>query len=47
MCAGGEGKDVCNGFGGSPLFINDNSVANQVGKYYKWVKMTTGVFLHE
>lgn len=32
MCAGGEGKDVCSGFGGAPLFINENSLMNQIGK---------------
>jgi hypothetical protein len=34
MCAGGEGKDVCNGFGGAPLFINENSMMNQIGKKF-------------
>ncbi|XP_070495181.1 chymotrypsin-like protease CTRL-1 [Chironomus tepperi] len=31
MCAGGEGKDVCSGFGGSSLFITENSVSYQIG----------------
>ena len=32
MCAGGEGKDVCQGFGGAPLFIQENGIFSQV----KW-----------
>lgn len=31
MCAGGEGKDVCQGFGGAPLFIQENGIYSQVG----------------
>ncbi|CAO1360855.1 unnamed protein product [Diamesa hyperborea] len=31
MCAGGEGKDACQGFGGAPLVIMENNVAYQVG----------------
>lgn len=34
MCAGGEGKDVCQGFGGAPLFIQENAIYSQVGGYY-------------
>lgn len=30
MCAGGEGKDVCQGFGGAPLFIQENGIFSQV-----------------
>lgn len=32
MCAGGEGKDVCQGFGGAPLFIQENGIYSQVIK---------------
>ncbi|XP_026843294.1 phenoloxidase-activating factor 1, partial [Drosophila persimilis] len=31
MCAGGEGKDVCQGFGGAPLFIQENGIFSQIG----------------
>ncbi|TDG45631.1 hypothetical protein AWZ03_007906 [Drosophila navojoa] len=31
MCAGGEGKDVCQGFGGAPLFIQENNIFSQIG----------------
>ncbi|XP_055372272.1 venom peptide isomerase heavy chain isoform X2 [Condylostylus longicornis] len=31
MCAGGEGKDVCQGFGGAPLFIQENGIYSQIG----------------
>lgn len=31
MCAGGEGKDVCQGFGGAPLFIQEEGVYSQIG----------------
>ncbi|CRL02564.1 CLUMA_CG015738, isoform A [Clunio marinus] len=31
MCAGGEGRDVCQGFGGAPLFITENGITNQIG----------------
>lgn len=30
MCAGGEGKDVCQGFGGAPLFTQENGIFSQV-----------------
>lgn len=30
MCAGGEGKDVCQGFGGAPLFIMQDGMYSQV-----------------
>lgn len=31
MCAGGEGKDACQGFGGAPLIIKENDVTYQIG----------------
>uniref|UniRef100_A0ABK9NE27 Peptidase S1 domain-containing protein n=1 Tax=Glossina morsitans morsitans TaxID=37546 RepID=A0ABK9NE27_GLOMM len=31
MCAGGEGKDACQGFGGAPLFTQENGIFSQVG----------------
>ena len=31
MCAGGEGKDACQGFGGAPLLIKENGVFSQIG----------------
>lgn len=31
MCAGGEGRDVCQGFGGAPLFLRENGVFSQIG----------------
>ncbi|CAD7086315.1 unnamed protein product [Hermetia illucens] len=31
MCAGGEGKDVCQGFGGAPLFIMQDGMYSQIG----------------
>lgn len=31
MCAGGEGRDVCAGFGGAPLVIKENGVYLQIG----------------
>lgn len=34
MCAGGEGKDVCQGFGGAPLFIQENGIFSQVRSLY-------------
>lgn len=30
MCAGGEGKDVCQGFGGAPLFVQESGIYSQV-----------------
>jgi secreted trypsin-like serine protease len=30
MCAGGEGRDACQGFGGAPLVIKENGVYSQV-----------------
>lgn len=30
MCAGGEGKDVCQGFGGGPLFVQESGIYSQV-----------------
>jgi prostasin len=30
MCAGGEGRDACQGFGGAPLVIRENGVYSQV-----------------
>lgn len=30
MCAGGEGRDACYGFGGGPLFIQENGIYSQV-----------------
>lgn len=30
MCVGGEGRDVCQGFGGSPLIIKENGIFWQV-----------------
>lgn len=30
MCAGGEGRDVCQGFGGGPLFIQESGIYSQV-----------------
>lgn len=30
MCAGGEGRDACQGFGGAPLFVQENGIYSQV-----------------
>lgn len=30
MCVGGEGRDVCQGFGGSPLIIKENGIYWQI-----------------
>lgn len=30
MCVGGEGRDVCQGFGGSPLVIKENGIFWQI-----------------
>lgn len=31
MCAGGEGKDACQGFGGAPLVVHENGIYMQIG----------------
>lgn len=31
MCAGGEARDACQGFGGAPLVIKENGVYSQIG----------------
>jgi hypothetical protein len=43
MCAGGEGRDACQGFGGAPLVIRENGVYSQVSFVVellitRWVK---------
>ena len=45
MCAGGEGKDVCNGFGGAPLIISENSVIHQIGKRILRILLSTEFIL--
>lgn len=32
MCAGGENKDACQGFGGAPLVFRENGLFKQVDK---------------
>lgn len=31
MCAGGEGRDACQGFGGAPLVVRKNGIYSQIG----------------
>lgn len=31
MCAGGEGRDACQGYGGAPLVVKENGVYSQIG----------------
>uniref|UniRef100_A0A1B0D181 Uncharacterized protein n=1 Tax=Phlebotomus papatasi TaxID=29031 RepID=A0A1B0D181_PHLPP len=31
MCAGGENRDACQGFGGAPLVIREDNIYNQIG----------------
>ena len=31
LCAGAEGRDACQGFGGAPLVIRENGVHTQIG----------------
>lgn len=31
MCAGGEGRDACQGFGGAPLILKENNIYSQIG----------------
>lgn len=44
MCAGGEGKDVCQGFGGAPLFIQENGIFSQVRSLYIHMYMYTHIY---
>lgn len=44
MCAGGEGKDVCQGFGGAPLFIQENGIFSQVSRKIIFGRTLDNVF---
>lgn len=31
MCAGGEGRDACQGYGGAPLLVKEDGISQQIG----------------